>query len=332
MWPVSPPAAICAASTGRTLTPLTLTMGAALLLPRAPFGASSRLVPTFMLRVIPLRRSLCHARSRPSPCLAFLLTPPSLATAVCTSTPAEFLGLGPGSPPILRLLIPMFPPPSFVLLCSAASACLFGITTLLAPCVVRYWTAGETMPSPAVAAATRFCVTTPSVTWCAPLSPLLLLPRPPDLGGPDPALSLPPGFPPPAAAGRRPADVWVPRGMSGFAEAWDFSVSSLLRASHLSVASPTVADVFHEGEARKCAFQGTAAAVAERGATFVPLVLEACGERRGGFPSLFGQSWLGLPPSHALPAVLLLICLETPASGLPSASAAPFTGKTRAQS
>ena len=35
--------------------------------------------------------------------------------------------------------------------------------------------------------------------------------------------------------------------------------------------------MFHEVEARKCAFQGTAASVAERGATFVPLVLEACG-------------------------------------------------------
>ena len=77
----------------------------------------------------------------------------------------------------------------------------------------------------------------------------------------------------------RPADVWIPRGMSGFAEAWDFSVSSLLRTSHLSAASPTVADVFHEVEARKCAFQGTAASVAERGATLVPLVLEACGGR-----------------------------------------------------
>ena len=61
------------------------------------------------------------------------------------------------------------PSPSFVLLCSAVSACLFGIVTLLTPCVVRYWTVGETMPSPAAAAATRFCVTTPFVTWCAPL-------------------------------------------------------------------------------------------------------------------------------------------------------------------
>ena len=97
----------------------------------------------------------------------------------------------------------------------------------------------------------------------------------------------PPGFPPPSAAGRRLADVWVPRDVSGFAEAWDFSVSSLLRTSHLSTASPTVAGVFHEVETRKCAFQGTAASVAERGASFVPPVLEACGRGVGGQSSVY---------------------------------------------
>ena len=67
------------------------------------------------------------------------------------------------------------------------------------------------------------------------------------------------------------------QGVSGFAEAWDFSVSSLLRSSHFSSTSPSVADVFHEVETRKRAFQDTASLVAERGATFCPLVLEACG-------------------------------------------------------
>ena len=101
---------------------------------------------------------------------------------------------------------------------------------------------------------------------------LLLPPRPPDPGGPplDADLSS-------AASGRRPADVWVPRGVCGSAEAWDFSISSLLRPSHLSSASPSVADVFHEVESRKRAFQDTASLVAQRGATFCPLVLEACG-------------------------------------------------------
>ena len=50
-----------------------------------------------------------------------------------------------------------------------------------------------------------------------------------------------------------------------------------LNACRVPGASPTVADAFHEAESRNCAFQGTAASVAERGATFVKLVLEACG-------------------------------------------------------
>ena len=86
------------------------------------------------------------------------------------------------------------------------------------------------------------------------------------------------------AAGRRPAEIWVPRGVSGFAEAWDLSVSSLLRTFHFSSATPSVADVFQEVEARKRAFQDTASMVAERGATFCPLVLEACG---GGWSQAF---------------------------------------------
>ena len=74
---------------------------------------------------------------------------------------------------------------------------------------------------------------------------LLLPPRPPDPGGTHPDVD--PSFvsPVPPAASRRTADVWVPRGVSRFAEAWDFSVSSLLRSSHLSSASPSVADFFH---------------------------------------------------------------------------------------
>ena len=74
-----------------------------------------------------------------------------------------------------------------------------------------------------------------------------------------------------------PADVWVPRGVSGLAEAWDFSVSSILRSSLLSTSNPSVADVFHEVESRKNSFQNTAAQVASLGASFRPLVLEACG-------------------------------------------------------
>ena len=89
---------------------------------------------------------------------------------------------------------------------------------------------------------------------------LLLPPEPPDPGDPGPGLS--PDQLPHAPSGRRPADVWVPRGISGLPEAWDFSVSSILRPSLLSAAHPSVADVFHEVESRKNSFQNTAAQVA----------------------------------------------------------------------
>ena len=141
---------------------------------------------------------------------------------------------------------------------------------------------------------------------------------------------LPPGSPPPAAAGRRPADIWVPRGMSHFAEAWDFPVSSLLRTSHLKAASATVAGVFYS--TRLSLASVPSRAPPSRWPSVGRLSRRLAGRRRRCGPRPFEQSWLGLPPSHALIAVLPLICLVTPASGLPSASAAPFTGKTRAQS
>ena len=90
--------------------------------------------------------------------------------------------------------------------------------------------------------------------------------KPPDPRGPDSGSTHLPG------GGRRPTDIWVPSGSSGLAEAWDFSISSLLRTSFFSSASPSVAGVFHENS-----FQNTASQVAALGATFRPLVLEACG-------------------------------------------------------
>ena len=290
MWPVSPPAANCAASSGRTLTPSTLMTGATLPPPRAPSGASSRPVPTFTLRVIHRGRSLCLAKSRPGLCLAFSLTPPSLAIAGSGLPPVP-LPLIPMSIPIFRtalqrrLRMPLWDHDSACSMCGEvldrwqdhALSCSCGGDKVRRHNAIR---------EVVCAAVSEFTSVSPEVE-----KPGLLIlvvwtgPR------------FPPGFPPPSAAGRRLADVWVPRDVSGFAEAWDFSVSSLLRTSHLSTASPTVAGVFHEVEARKCALE-----------------------------------WLGLPPSHALPEALPLICLETLASGLLSASAAPFTGKMRAQS
>ena len=116
----------------------------------------------------------------------------------------------------------------FRVVSSVVFVCHYGITTRLVVCVGRYSTVGVITPLPVAAVEIGFYV--------------------------DPSST---SSPPPAAC-RHPADVWVPRGVSGFAEAWDFSVSSLLRSSHLSSASPSVADVFHEVETRKRAFQDTA--------------------------------------------------------------------------
>ena len=141
-------------------------------------------------------------------------------------------------------------------------------------------------PLPVAVVGIGFCAITRSGMWSAPRSlslekpGLLLPPRPPDPGGPHLDADPSSASSPPPAANRRLADVWVPRGVSGFAEAWDFSVSSLLRPSHISSASPS--------ETRKRAFQDTASLVAARGATFCPLVLEACGGGCG--PRLSGAS------------------------------------------
>ena len=147
-----------------------------------------------------------------------------------------------------------------------------------------------TTPSPAAVAATDSSATTPFATSFARRSPnsprfrlserspgCFLHPRCPDPGGA--GFVLDPFIDPssPACVGRRPADIWIPRGVSGFAEGLDFSVSSLLRTSHISSTTPSVADVFHEVETLKNTFQDTASQVAARGPTFCPHVLEASG-------------------------------------------------------
>ena len=148
--------------------------------------------------------------------------------------------------------------------CSAASACLCGITIPPAACVSKFWTVccggdrvlrHNAVRNVVCSAIAEFT----SVSLELEKPGLLLSLRPPDPGGTDLDLSSPPR-PSPRLLG--------PRGVSTFAEGWDFSVSSLLRTSHLSSATPTVADVFHEVETRKRAFQDTASMVAARGATF----------------------------------------------------------------
>ena len=212
--------------------------------------------------------------------------------------------------------------------------CHCGITTRRVACVGRCSTVGVITHSLVAAVEIGFCATTLSAMWSALQSrssrqsrlnlrslasssprgrPILEVPTPMSTPSFVPPLLLPPLRLPLVAA---PADIWVPRSVSGFAEAWDFSVSSLLRSSHLSSASPSVADVFHEVETPKRAFQDTASLVAERGATFCPLVLEACG---CGWSQAFQGVVVGLPPNPVRPAAWPPTHPRTPASGLHSA-------------
>ena len=75
----------------------------------------------------------------------------------------------------------------------------------------------------------------------------------------------------PSGAGRRPADVWLPRGSSGRGDALHFAVTSGMRR------------VFQQYERTKREFQGTGQACEAAGFRFVPMVLEA---HAGGFSGL----------------------------------------------
>ena len=171
--------------------------------------------------------------------------------------------------------------------------------------------------------------TTVSLNWKNP--DFLIPPRPPVPGGTDSELDH--GHDPHTSSGggRHPTNVWVPRGVSGFAEAWDFSVSSLLRTSHITSAAPSVAGVFNEVETRKRTFQDTASQVAALGATFCPLVLKACGGAGGG-PRPYAKSSHGFQPSHAPCEACPGTCLGIPTFGLHRVSAATSTGKMCVQS
>ena len=115
--------------------PLDLDDGCRFLPVSPPFAAPFRPGPTFMLRVILLRRSPCLQRLRLSRYCVSLLTLPSLGTAVSTSMPAVSLGLAPGLRPVPRLLTPMSPHSSFALLSSAVFVCLLGSRL----CVLLMW-------------------------------------------------------------------------------------------------------------------------------------------------------------------------------------------------
>ena len=347
MSPVFLLAVSCAASCGLLSIPLIWMKVAALRRQRMPYAVLSLLGPTSVLSATPLPRSPCLGWSKLSLFQVSLGKPTlprhrRLHLEACRVPGAgAWLTANPScvdshvSSPLFRvalqrrLRMPLWDRDTACSMCGEvldrwgdhALACCCGGDRVLRHNAIR------DVVCSAVAEFTTVSpeLEKPGLLPPPPPSP----PRPPDPGGPPFDVDPSSASSPPPAASRRPADVWVPRGVSGFAEAWDFSVSSLLRSSHLSSASPSVADVFHEVETRKRAFQDTASLVAERGATFCPLVLEACG---GGWSQALRNvvAWIALSP--AWPAAQPPDPPRTSVSGLHSASAAPFTGKTRVQS
>ena len=104
------------------------------------------------------------------------------------------------------------------------------------------------------------------------------------------------------------------------------SVTGALRLGPALSDPPTLAGVFTSVESRKNAFLSTASQYAQAGITFCPLLLEAVG---GEWSDALGSvgALIGSESKRSGP-----ICGSDAGSRLRSASLAPFTGKTRAQS
>ena len=82
--------------------------------------------------------------------------------------------------------------------------------------------------------------------------------------------------------GRRPADVWVPRWENGAPAAWDFAVTSGLRAGAVHDAAADPNQPVSAYEAHEGAHLDTAAQCHQQGLSFVPMVVEAHGRVGAG--------------------------------------------------
>ena len=76
-------------------------------------------------------------------------------------------------------------------------------------------------------------------------------------------------------SGRRPADMWLPRGGTGCSEAWDFAVTSALRTDLFREAIAAPDATFQRYERFKREYKDTANACMAAGFSFVPMVLES---------------------------------------------------------
>ena len=77
--------------------------------------------------------------------------------------------------------------------------------------------------------------------------------------------------------GRRPADVWFPRGGSGKGEALDFAVTSGLQSELFLPVADAPGFVFQRYEHMKRSYKDTAQSCEAQGFGFTPMVFEAHG-------------------------------------------------------
>jgi len=81
----------------------------------------------------------------------------------------------------------------------------------------------------------------------------------------------------PLVNGRRPADVWLPRGASGRPEALDFAVTSGMRSDLFRLSAVDPGAAFEHYERFKRNFDSTEELCSAAGFRFVPIVFEAHG-------------------------------------------------------
>ena len=81
---------------------------------------------------------------------------------------------------------------------------------------------------------------------------------------------------------RRPADIWLPRGPHGDADALDFAITSGMRPDMLRRAVEDPSEIFEIYESFKRAHQATETTCQSQSLRFTPMVLEAHG---GGWSS-----------------------------------------------
>ena len=96
---------------------------------------------------------------------------------------------------------------------------------------------------------------------------------------------------------RRPADVYIPRWRGGPPAAWDFAVTSGLRAEALSDSLSDPEKTLTKYEDLKCSYQETRTRCLEQGFSFYPMIVEAAG---GSWSRTARSVWTELAKSSAL--------------------------------